>query len=81
MLVKFIDSKKESWEDYLDTCIYAYNTSKHKSSKFSPFEVMFGMIAVLPVELDGGRACEDEVLVMDGFNDKELETIVEVSLG
>lgn len=77
MLVKFIDSKKESWEDYLDTCIYAYNTSKHESSKFSPFEVMFGRRAVLPVELDGGRACEDEVLVMDDFNDKELETIME----
>ena len=25
----------------------------------------------------GGRACEDEVLVMDDFNDKELETIME----
>jgi hypothetical protein len=32
MLVKFID-KKESWEHYLDTCVYAYNTSKHESSK------------------------------------------------
>ena len=48
MLVKFINSKKESWKDYLDTCVYAYNLAKHESSKFSPFEVMFGRRAVLP---------------------------------
>ena len=43
MLVKFIDKKKESWEDYIDTCVYAHNTAKHESSKFTPFElVLFG---------------------------------------
>ena len=42
--------RKEQWEDYLDTCIYAYNTSKHESSKYTPFEVMFGRQAVLPVD-------------------------------
>ena len=51
MLVKFIGEKKDSWEDYLDTCIYAYNTSKHESSKFTPFELMFSRIAVLPVDI------------------------------
>ena len=53
MLIKFIDSKKESWEDYFDTCVYAYNMAKHELSKFSPFEVMFRRRAVLPVDLDG----------------------------
>ena len=77
MLVKFINSKKESWEDYLDTCVYAYNSAKHESSKFSPFEVMFGRKAVLPVDLDGARACEDELLVMEDFNTAELERMME----
>lgn len=31
--------------------VYAYNTSKHESSKFTPFEVMFGRKAVLPVDV------------------------------
>ena len=51
MLVKFIAEKKDGWQDYLDTCIYAYNTSKHESSKFTPFELMFSRKPVLPVDL------------------------------
>ena len=51
MLVKFIGEKKESWEDYLDTCIYAYNTARHESSKFTPFELMFSRKAVLPIDI------------------------------
>ena len=27
MLVKFVHTNKDRWEDYLDTCVYAYNTS------------------------------------------------------
>ncbi len=52
MLTKYVHDKKEVWDNYLDTCIYAYNTAVHESTSFSPFELMFGRKAVLPVELD-----------------------------
>ena len=61
MLVKFIAEKKESWEDYLDTCVYAYNTSRHESSLFTPFQLMFGRRAVLPIELDKDTADKNGV--------------------
>ena len=51
MLVKFVHEKKEEWENYLSTCVYAYNTSKNESSNFCPFTVMFGRSAVLPIDL------------------------------
>ena len=51
MLVKYIEDKKECWEDYLDSCVFTYNTSKHESSKFTPYEVTFGRRALLPIEL------------------------------
>ena len=54
MLCKYIQEKKEKWDDYLDTCSFAYNTSKHKSTKFTPFEIMFGRKAILPLDLDAG---------------------------
>ena len=51
MVIKFIQNKKDTWEDYLDTCIYAYNTSVHDSSKFTSFELMFARKPVLPIDL------------------------------
>ena len=52
MLVKFVSEKKENWDEYLDTCVYAYNTSVHESTSFSPFEIMYGRRAVLPIDIE-----------------------------
>ena len=47
-------SKACLWESYVDTCIYAYNTSRRESPLFTPFELMFVRKAVIPVDLDNG---------------------------
>ena len=52
MIVKFTATKKDQWDDFLDTCVFAYNTAKHESTLCSPFELMFGRKAVLPVDID-----------------------------
>ena len=52
MLVKFIMDKKDVWDVFLDTCVYAYNTSVHESTSFSPFDVMFGRRAIMPVDIE-----------------------------
>ena len=51
MLVKFTHDRKEEWDVFLDTCVFAYNTAKHESTLFSPFECMFGRKAVLPIDI------------------------------
>ena len=38
MLVKFIHDRKNEWDLFLETCVFAYNTSKHESSLHTPFE-------------------------------------------
>ena len=43
MLKKYVQDKKKSWDEYIDTCVLAYNTSRHESTTFTPFELMFGM--------------------------------------
>ena len=35
----------------LDGCIFAYNTSCHESALYTPFEIMFGRKATLPIDL------------------------------
>ena len=42
MLVKFCQERKDMWDEHLDTCTFGYNTSRHDSTKFTPFELMFG---------------------------------------
>ena len=59
MLVKFVEDKREEWDTVLDCCIFAYNASKHASSLYSTFEIMYGRKAVLPVEFS---ADEDNVV-------------------
>ena len=49
---KFVHEKKDDWDIYLDTSVFAYNTSRHESTLHTPFEVMFGRKAILPVDLD-----------------------------
>ena len=48
MLDELRAQKKGAWEDYLQFCVFAYNTFTHGSSK-SPYELMFGRKPVLPI--------------------------------
>ena len=52
MLVKYIDQRKERWEQLLDTCVFSYNTSKQESSQYSPFELMFARKPVFPMDIN-----------------------------
>lgn len=52
MLVKFSNADKAAWDEHLNQCMFAYNTSRHESSQYSPFEVMFGRKATIPIELE-----------------------------
>ena len=58
------------WDNLLDTCIYAYNTSVHESTSFTPFEVMFGRKAVLPIDV--------EMDIASPYINDEAETFVSV---
>ena len=60
MLAKFVNSKKTQWSSFLDTCVFAYNTSRHDSTRFTPFELMFGRCATLPVDLEVQPALPEE---------------------
>ena len=62
MLVKFVNTRKSEWNRFLDTCVFAYNTSRHKSTKFTPFEVMFNRTATLPIDIAVRKASPEEVL-------------------
>ena len=47
---KLEDKHHHNWDDYLDPVVFAYNTSKHKTTQFSPFELLFGRSPQLPID-------------------------------
>ena len=75
------------WDDLLGTCIYAYNISVHESTSFTPFEVMFGRKAVLPIDVNMDIAsqyindyseAEPMVSVIERLIEKRLKTLTMV---
>lgn len=76
MLVKFVGAKKETWDEHLDSCVFAYNTSRQESTLHSPFEVMFGRLARLPIEVDTQR--EDNIQRLDTYLKEPKVTTCEI---
>ena len=75
------------WDGLLDTCIYACNTSVHESTSFTPFEVMFGRKAVLPIDVEMDIASpyindEAEPLgsVIERLSEQRLKTLTMVKV-
>lgn len=62
MIVKYISDNREQWDTCLDTSVFAYNTAKHESTLYSPFEFIFGRKSNLPVDIDYASQDGDEML-------------------
>ncbi|MCH9665780.1 MAG: hypothetical protein K0U41_08055 [Gammaproteobacteria bacterium] len=41
----------DNWENHIDAVLFGYRTKRQESSKFSPFEVLYGFRARQPIEL------------------------------
>jgi len=50
-LVKFVNENQNDWDVHIKSILFAYRTSKNDSTKFTPFELMFGRAPVLPIEM------------------------------
>ena len=75
MLVKFVEEKKDSWEEYLDTSVYAYNTACHESTQYTPFKLMFRRKALLPINIEMEK--KDAGLLLDQYNKAKDDPISE----
>ena len=45
---KLQDSKNNNWDEYLQAIVFSYNSGIHKTTKYSPYELIYGHPARLP---------------------------------
>ena len=50
----FVSEHSLDWDNWLDQAVFAYNTSVHDSTGLSPYEVVFGRPAKMPIEVELG---------------------------
>ena len=55
MLSKVINDNQKEWDIHLPKVLFAYRTSIHESTGFSPFLVTYGQSATLPIDVMLGR--------------------------
>ena len=64
VIVKYLNPDQDDWDEHIDAILFSYRTSIHASTKFTPFYLMCGREALLPVELqmtdqNSGKAAWD----------------------
>ena len=40
-LVKMVNKNQDNWDEYIDGVLFAYRTCRQKSTKITPFEIMY----------------------------------------
>ena len=54
MLTAYVSQHQHDWDRWVDLVAYAYNTSTHASTGYSPYQIVFGRLARTPLEIDLG---------------------------
>ena len=51
-LLKYISKEQTQWDLYLDSILFSYHVSWQDSTQHSPFYLVYGRNAKLPIEFD-----------------------------
>ncbi len=61
ILSNFVSEHSVDWDEWLDQAVFSFNTSVQESTSISPYEMVFGRPARMPVEVELGIPLQDPV--------------------
>ena len=65
-LLKYINDQENDWDEHLGEFLFSYRTSVHASTRYTPFYIMFGREAILPIQLQERDISDDVTRPSDG---------------
>lgn len=86
ILSKLLDERGGTWADHLPTALWAYRTSRRKSTRASPYSLVYGTEAVLPAEISVPSArlahaaecsVEERILELEALEEKRNNAALE----
>ena len=60
MLAKVVTDNQKDWDKHLPQVLFAYRTSLHETTKYTPYFLNFGRSPTLPVDIMLGREREEQ---------------------
>ncbi|RXN10620.1 Retrovirus-related Pol poly from transposon [Labeo rohita] len=69
MLRTLADKEKERWKEHLPQVVHAYNCTRHESTGYSPFYLLYGRNPHLPVDLIFGLVEKADEVTHKGYAD------------
>ena len=76
-----MEENPRRWHEVLSEALWTHRISRHGATKVTPFELVYGQEAVLPVEvnLDAYRLAKQNDLSAVNYHDLMMDNIDEVS--
>uniref|UniRef100_A0A669CSI1 Gypsy retrotransposon integrase-like protein 1 n=1 Tax=Oreochromis niloticus TaxID=8128 RepID=A0A669CSI1_ORENI len=71
------EKERENWKDHLSHVVHAYNCTKHESTGFSPYYLLYGRHPRLPIDLLFGLVAEDEADTPSGYVKQWKDKMIE----
>jgi hypothetical protein len=60
-LAKYVSDYGDTWDTFLNAALFAYRTVQNSTTKYTPFKLLYGREAVLPIDLQGNEQDNNEV--------------------
>ena len=82
-LLKYVDEKQNTWDLYIESVLFSYRVSVQDSTKQTPFYLVYGRQARLPVDLQIKSIkndFENKPRIDDSLKNREslLENVIEM---